>query len=232
MLTNVRLVLAAVLATTACTSSTAATRNFPVGGFDRVANSAPVDVRVHVGGAPSARADGPQDVLDRLIIEVRGGELVVRTTPGRWFGNWGSHGRTIVTVTAPAISGASLSGPGNLNVDRVRTRAFTARLSGPGDLSVGSVEAGSVDVTLSGPGDLTLAGRAATGRLSLSGPGDIRAGGLTVRDAEVSLTGPGDIALSASGLVRGRLSGPGDITITGGARCDISKSGPGDVRCR
>jgi len=232
MLTRMRLVLIGALAATACSPSHAATRAFPVGGFDRIANTAPVDVRVHVGAAPSARANGPQDVLDRLVIEVRGGELVVRTTPGRWFGGWGSHGRTLVEVTVPALNGASLSGPGNLTIDRVRARAFTARLSGPGNLSVGSVEAGSVDISLTGPGDLTLAGHAATGRLGLSGPGDIRAAGLTLRDADISLSGPGDLALSATRLARGRLSGPGDITITGGARCAISKSGPGDVHCR
>ena len=229
---TMRMILLSLVAATACSSSTAATRNFRVGTFDRIANSAPIDVRVHVGPAPSARANGPQQMLDKLVVEVRAGELVVRTLPGNWFSGWRNAGRTVVDVTVPALNGATLSGPGNLAVDRVRSRDFAARLSGPGDLSIGSVEAGRVTVDLSGPGDLTLAGRAGSGRLSLSGPGNIHAAGLTVRDADVALTGPGDIALSASGLVRGRLTGPGDITVTGGARCDIRTTGPGDVHCR
>jgi hypothetical protein len=227
-----RILLFSALAATACSPSLAATRNFPVGNFDRIANAAPIDVRVHVGPAPSVRANGPQQVLDKLVVEMRGGELVVRTLPGNWFSGWRNPGRTIVDVTVPALNGATLTGPGNLAVDRVRSRDFAARLTGPGNLSIGSVEAGNVTINLTGPGDITLSGRAQTGRVSVSGPGDVHAAGLALRDAEVLLSGPGDIVLTASGLVRGRLSGPGDISVTGGARCDIRKSGPGDVTCR
>src|SRR3954465_12068359 len=100
-----RIILFSILAATACAPSLAATRTFPVGAFDRVANSAPVDVRVHVGPAPSARANGPQQVLDRLVVEIRGGELIVRTLPGSWFSGWRNAGRTFVDVTVPALNG-------------------------------------------------------------------------------------------------------------------------------
>jgi len=225
-----RTILLSVLTLSACSPSGATTRNFPIGGFDRVAASAPVDVRVHVGSAPSASASGPQNVLDRLVIEVRNGELVVGTKPGLFTG-WRSSGRVYVDVTVPALNGATLTGPGNLAIDHVRARTFTARLSGPGDMSVAALQADHITADLSGPGDLTLAGNAASASVSLSGPGNVHGSALTLRDAEVSLSGPGDIALTASGQVRGRLSGPGDIRITGGAHCSISKSGPGDVSC-
>ena len=214
-------------------SASAATRAFPVGAFDRIASSGPFTVHVRTGAAGSVRADGPQDVLDRLRIETRGGELSIGTKPGGWFSGWHmGRDKTVIEVTVPTLAAATLSGPGDLVVDRVRARTFAATLSGPGNLSVGMIEAGDVDLRLSGPGDLTIAGHAATARMVLSGPGDIRANGLSVRDATVDLSGPGGIALTASGVVRGALSGPGDITVAGGARCAISKSGPGAVHCR
>lgn len=229
-----RTLLATTLAMTAlvaCAPSSAATRSFAIGGFDRVRSSVPYDVQVRTGGQPGVRATGPQDVLDRLDIRVDGGELVIGSRPGSWFAS--SHGaRTVIEVSAPAVAGATLSGPGDMTIDRVRARTFTARLSGPGNLSVGALEAGHADLQLSGPGDMTLAGRAETVRIALSGPGDVRAGKLSVRDADLQLSGPGEIAIAASGAATGRLSGPGDITVTGGARCDIAKSGPGDVTCR
>ena len=228
-------VIAIVLFAGLAMPAAAATRGFPVGGFDRVRTTGPFDVRVHVGGAPAVRADGPQEVLDRLRIEVRGGELVIGTTPGSWMSGWhwgwGKQGRTVISVVAPALVGASLSGPGNLDVDRTRARSFEASLSGPGNLTIGALEAGDATFTLSGPGDLTVSGRAARARMTLSGPGDIRAQGFTARDLTVMLSGPGDITTNAIRSADGRLSGPGDVTIGGHPRCTISKSGPGDVRC-
>ena len=227
-----RLLALAPLVLAAASPATAATRGFPVGGFDRIRSTVPFDVHVHTGTAPSVSAEGPQDTLDRLKIEVRGGELVIGTVSGGWFSGWHwSHGKTLIHVGVPMIGAAALSGPGNLNVDRVQGRTFSASVSGPGDMNVGAVEAGHLGINLSGPGDLTIAGRAATAELNLSGPGDIRAKALTLRDATITLSGPGDITVNATGHADVTLSGPGDVTITGGARCSITKHGPGDVTC-
>jgi hypothetical protein len=221
-------------AAAAAMPAAAAVQSFPVGGFNRVVNATPFDVRVHTGGAVSVRANGPDKVLERLDIVVRDGRLMIGTQRGSWFSgwNWRKEGQTVIDVTVPALQGVALAGPGNLSVDRARADHFVANLSGPGDISIGALQAGSLDLNLSGPGNLTLAGRAQTARLRLSGPGSIRAAKLAVRDADISVSGPGDVALTASGTVGGSLAGPGDIVITGGARCQIRKSGPGDVRCR
>ncbi|WP_420142421.1 head GIN domain-containing protein [Sphingomonas sp.] len=227
-----RLVIASALSLAVLpVAAPAAVRSFPVGGFDRVKNSTPFDVRVHTGGRPAVRADGTDKALERLEVTVRGGELVIGTRQGSWW-NWGSGMKAVIDVTVPALTGVSLSGPGNLSVDRVRAGAFSATLSGPGDINIGALQADSVTIGLSGPGGVTVAGRARTARIRLSGPGDVRAGGLVVRDADLSLSGPGDISIGATGSARGTLSGPGDIHVQGGATCQIRKSGPGDVHCR
>lgn len=228
-----RLIALLPLALAACAPASAATRSFPVGKFDRVRSSVPFGVRVHTGVAPSVNARGPQEALDRLRIEVRGGELVIGTTPGSWFSGWHlGHGKTIIEVGMPTIDAAALSGPGDLAIDRVQGHSFAASLSGPGDLGIGLIEVGHVDLDLSGPGDVTVAGRAASARMTLSGPGDIHAGKLTLRDAAITVSGPGDLTASATGHADITLSGPGDVTVTGGARCAVTKHGPGDVICR
>ncbi|WP_404710680.1 head GIN domain-containing protein [Sphingomonas sp. MMS24-J13] len=215
------------------TSAEAAARNFPIGGFSRIQSNVPFTVHVHTGAAPSARAQGPQDALDRLIVDVVNGELVIRSKPGSWWSAWNWHReRAFIDVTVPMLTAATLSGPGDLTIDQIRTRDFNATLRGPGDLTIDAIDTGDATLTLDGPGDLTVKGRAATAHITLRGPGDVRASGLTVRDATVNLTGPGDVALGATGVVNGALSGPGDIAIHGGARCQISKHGPGDVSCR
>jgi hypothetical protein len=228
--------LSALLATAAALGATgagAATRAFPVTGFSRIQSNVPFDVHVHTGAAPSVRAQGPQEALDRLIVEVVNGELVIRSKAGSWWSGWNwHHEKALIEVSGPMLNAATLSGPGNLTIDLIRARTFNATLRGPGDLMIDAIETGDATFTLEGPGDLSVKGRAATAHVTLRGPGDVRASGLTVRDATVSLSGPGDIALGATGVVSGTLSGPGDISIHGGARCEISKHGPGDVSCR
>jgi hypothetical protein len=225
-----KLILPLLLAA-AATPALAAERSYSVGGFDRVSNSTPFDVYVHTGKAPSAHAAGDDRAIDRLQIEVVGGELRVATKQGSWFGwHWGNQ-RARIDVTVPAISGANLAGPGNLNIDLVRGRAFTAQLSGPGNINVGAIQAGDIELRLSGPGDISIAGHGGHGTFHVSGPGDIRAAGLTVQNANVSISGPGNVRANVTGSADVTVSGPGDAHLTGGAHCTIHKSFPGDATC-
>lgn len=228
------LMLLALLAVGVATPAVAAERSFPTGGnFDRVANATPFDVYVHTGRQPSVHAIGSDEGLKRLRIENRGGELRIDTVRGGWFSGWNWRGnqRARIDVTVPMVSAVSLAGPGNLNVDNVRTRTFRTSLSGPGNVVIGRIEAETVALNLSGPGDITVAGSARSGDLTISGPGDIHADKLGLGDATISVSGPGSLIATVARTADVRLSGPGDVNIRGGARCSIHKSGPGDVRC-
>jgi hypothetical protein len=228
-----KLIAAALLATAAATPALADQRAFPVGGFDSLASSGPWTVRVHTGAAPSVHATGDKDVLDRLQIEVVGGELRIGSKPGSWFGgwHWNSSSHTRIDVTVPMLHSLTVSGPGDLTVDVVHAPTVAVRLSGPGDITVGTLDTKAIDIDLSGPGDIKLSGRAGNARVRLSGPGDIHGKALTVGDVDVHLSGPGTVTLDAYGHATGTLSGPGDIYLGSHAHCDIHKSGPGDVHC-
>lgn len=226
--------LAAAIALLGAGAADAAERNFPTGGgFERVSNSTPFEVYVHTGKAASVHAVGTSEALDRLEIENRGGELRIGTKSGSWFGgwHWGRGERLRIDVTVPMVSEVNVSGPGNLNVDTVRTRDFGAHLSGPGNINVGSVEAAGVTLRVSGPGDIRIAGHAGRAEMNVSGPGNIRAGNLNLGEANVSVSGPGDIDATVTRIADVRVSGPGDVRIRGGARCSVHKSGPGSVNC-
>ena len=226
--------LAAIIALVSAGAAQAAERNFPTGGgFDRVSNSTPFDVYVHTGKGPSVHAVGTTEALDRLEIENRGGELHIGSRSSSWFGgwHWGRGDRLRIDVTVPMVSEVSLSGPGNLNVDAVRTRDFGAHLSGPGNINVGTVEATGVTLHVSGPGDIRIAGHAGRADMHVSGPGSIRANDLTLAEAEVSVSGPGDVDATVTRVADVQVSGPGDARIRGGARCSVHKSGPGSVNC-
>ncbi|HTU09421.1 MAG TPA: head GIN domain-containing protein [Allosphingosinicella sp.] len=201
-------------------------RDFQVGAFERINLAGPMDVQVRVGAQPSVRAEG-REGLDRLEIVVVDGELRIGTVRG----TSGPLRDIVVHVTVPALTAASLNGPGDIDIDRVRGARFAAAVNGPGNLSFGELRVETASFAVNGPGGIRAAGGAPRAEAVLSGPGNMRLDGFETRDASVSLTGPGHIDLRATGAVSVTLSGPGNVTVTGGARCSVTSSGPGSVRC-
>jgi hypothetical protein len=217
----------------ACASSAgAATQSYGVSNFDRMRISGPFDVHVRVGGSPSARATGPKDALDRLSVDASGGTLVVKSLPGGW-GGWptGSHGPVVIEVSVPALRGLSITGSGDVTVDRVRGDALDLAQSGSGSLDIGGIDVGTITAVMTGSGDMSLAGKARTASATLTGSGDLKASGLLVDDAQTKLVGSGDLSLGARHVVKVLLAGSGDVTIAGPAACAVTRSGSGDVHC-
>lgn len=209
-------------------TAAAANRTFQVGAFDRILLAGPPNVMVAVGGPPSIRAEGDAELVERLEIEVVNGELRIGLRPGT---TYRSHGNVVVHVTVPSLRAATISGPGDINIDRVEGQAFAAAVSGPGDLDVRQLRVGNASFTLTGPGGIRAVGGAQRVSAAVSGPGDLRLAAFEAVDATVSLNGPGDVALRATGTAAVQLSGSGDVTIAGGARCTVARAGPGDVDC-
>lgn len=211
----------------------AATRTFPVSGFDKVRSSVPFDVFVRTGEALGVHAVGKDDVLARLHVSVRGGTLMIEVDKGRWYQNLTlrKEDRVRINVTLPRLSGVALAGPGDLSVNALGAPAVSVALEGPGNITIGAIAAGRADISLTGPGNIIISGKSGSARISARGPGDLRGAQWTVNDATVELIGPGDVSLTALRTARVRLTGPGDVRIRGRPRCQVAKLGPGSVRC-
>jgi hypothetical protein len=205
-------------------------RSFQVGAFQSVSLEGSHDVVVTVGGAPSVRAEGDAQALERLDIRVEGGTLKVGSRPGGWF-SFRNHGGVTVYVTAPALSGATIAGSGDMRVDRVQAEAFEAEIAGHGDMEIGAIQAARVSFSIAGAGGIRAAGTAEQSDVSIAGSGSVSLERLQTRRTSVSVAGSGDIAVRASESVEGSVMGSGDVTVHGGARCSISKMGSGDIRC-
>lgn len=228
-----RLLIVAALLGTAAAPALADTRDFRVGGFDRIASGGPWSVHVHTGKAPSVHADGPRELLDRMQVEVVGGELRLGVKPGSVFSglSFGRGSKTVIDIAVPMIAALTLNGPGEASVDRIHAPRFAAHLAGPGSLSVATIDTQDLTIDMSGPGRVAIDGRAGRATVRVSGTGSVEGRGLTVGDADVRLSGVGNIALTAFGRVTGSMSGIGSIEIGGKPRCEIRRSGIGSVKC-
>lgn len=209
-----------------------AQRAFPAGAFDRIALQGSADVVVTVGGAPSIRAEGDAEAVERLEIVIENGQLRIGERDSgsdSWFG----HNRRGVTVhvSLPALAKAAIGGSGDMLIDRVAGPRFEAAIGGSGDMAIGALQADDTQFTVAGSGDIRVAGRTGTTQLSLAGSGDIDAGAMESRTADISLAGSGDIRVRASETANISSMGSGDVTVAGTARCTVRKAGSGEVHC-
>jgi len=207
-------------------------RAFQVGEFQAVSLEGSHDVVVAVGGAPSVRAEGDAEAIERLDIRVENGTLKIGSRGSNgWFSSR-HRGRVTVHVTAPALNAASIGGSGDMRIDRVEAPRFAASIGGSGDMEIGALRAERASFSIAGSGDIrAAAGQVGEADISIAGSGSVSAGSLETRRADVSVVGSGDVELRASEAVDASIMGSGDVIVHGAARCNVSKMGSGDVRC-
>lgn len=210
-------------------SGAAGQRSFEVGAFHGVSLEGAHDVIVTVGGAPSVRAEGDAEALERLDIRVENGTLKVGTRRGNW--SLRRHRGVTVYVTAPSLDRASIGGSGDMRIDRVQAERFAASIGGSGNIEIAALRAGQADFSVAGSGNVRAAGSADAADISVAGSGNLRLDTLETRRADVSVVGSGNVAIRATEEVDATVMGSGDIVVHGPARCSVTKMGSGDVRC-
>lgn len=211
-------------------SGSGTSRSYSVGGFTAVSLRGSDDADVRVGGDFSVRAQGPADMLDDLEISKDGDTLRISRKSNSGF-HWGGGRSVKVFVTMPSIAGASLSGSGDMTIDKVTGGSFDGSLSGSGDLAVQHMAVDKASLSTSGSGNVSAAGTAGQVKLDSVGSGDIDAGALTASQADVSTAGSGDLSITVNGPVKASSMGSGDVTVHGNADCSVSKMGSGAINC-
>lgn len=232
------LILSAIIATTAAAGCTAkqstdpgpnGAKDFQVGDFKNIESAGSYDVTVRTGARPSVRAEGPQNMLDRLIVEVKGDRLTIRQQNSNF--RWGRSDPVRIAVTVPELHGATIAGSGTLSVDKVVAERFKATIAGSGELSLPQVQTKSLELEIAGSGSGRVAGRADTANYSIAGSGEVDASKLQSKDVQLNIAGSGGVSANASGTVQGAIMGSGEARITGGAKCQVTKAGSGSITC-
>lgn len=208
-------------------------RSYQIGSFDRIQVAGPYEVEVRTGDNPSVSAQGAERGIERLVVEVHGGELRIHPEKRSGFNlGLGKPHKVRLTVTVPSLHAASIAGSGEIRIDSVRGERFAGRIAGSGELTLDRVEVADLSFGIAGSGEATArTGRARSVLYEIAGSGDIDARGVEAETAEVSIAGSGNVSGHASGTANVKIAGSGDVEITGGARCTVSKHGSGDVRC-
>ena len=205
-------------------------KDFKVADFKSIESAGSYDVIVRTGAAPSVRAEGPQNVIDRLEIKVDGDELHIRPKDGGNF-QWGRSAPIKILVTVPQLQAATIAGSGTISVDKVAGDSFKAAIAGSGDLSVPQMKVKSVEFEIAGSGSASIAGETETADYTIAGSGELDASRLKSRDVKLTIAGSGAVQANASGEVKGEILGSGEARVTGGAKCAVEKLGSGSIVC-
>lgn len=212
-------------------SAQAAERTFPAGDFHRIASSGTPHVIVTVGPTVSVRAVGEVAAdLERLSIAVADGELKIGIWPDPGY----NGGRRTVTVhvTVPSLDGASLTGAGNISIDRIAGPAFLGSVSGAGNIEIGALKADRARLSVSGSGNMRAAGTVGQIDVQVSGSGIADLRGLDGGDAHLSVSGSGNTELGSARTADIVGSGSGGVSVGGRPHCTVHTTGFGEISCR
>lgn len=197
--------------------------------FNSVKALGPDNIVFVTGDAFTIKAEGNAKAVATLRYKIDEDSIVIGREKGTWFGEEG-EGVTI-TITAPALSAASLAGSGDFTADRMTGDDVAVKVAGSGSLNIANVEAKKLETKIAGSGDAIVSGKVESADFSVAGSGSIDAQKLTTTDAEVSIAGSGDVRLNATGKVKAKVAGSGDINVSGGASCDSKSMGSGSISC-
>ncbi len=166
------------------------------------------DVRARIGAQTSVTVSGDDNLLEFVLIDVRNGVLHVDLERG----SYQMKESLVVHVTTPILRAVVLDGSGDISVEGLAERAFSATLDGSGDISA-TGEVDELEVILDGSGDITLTG-------------------LRAREAAVELDGSGDVEVFVEDSLRVDIDGSGDVAYRERPSIDVDVSidGSGEIR--
>jgi hypothetical protein len=223
---------AVALLLTTTSPALAEERRAMVTQFDSIRVEGPFRVIVTTGATvrPAAVASGSPRALDGVDIRVEDRTLVIRASTGGW-GGWPGDRieQASIEISSPHIAALSLTGGGQITLDRMQAADASVQLAGSGRIRVAAIDADRLDTRLIGSGALELSGSARRASFTNTGTGAITAGGLAVRDLTARSESSGDSRFAASQSATVSALGLGAIDVTGGAPC--TASGPGPMRC-
>jgi hypothetical protein len=222
--------LAAVAPASAATSRE---RGFSVTDFDRIRVIGPFVVELETGKAPSARATGSPQSLERVSIVMQGQMLVIRADSSAWGGWPGRKYETAkVKITVPMLRSASVEGSGTLSINRLKGQKLTLGVTGAGNLIVDQIQADQLNLSLLGDGSATLTGTANIGVATGRGTSSLKAGLLKVKSLEMAWQSAGNAEIEAISVAKIVSIGAGNVTVLGTkTACTVDASGAGQVIC-
>lgn len=197
--------------------------------FDRITLAGEGEVVVVDGDGHVLTIETDDNLLPLIETNVQGGTLEIATRAGVDIDPTGS---IVYRVTAPEVTGVTLTGAGSFRLDECQADTFSIALSGAGDITIADLTADNLDVALSGAGSIDVAGAVTAQDVDVSGVGDYNARLLESAEASVVASGVGSATVWVTEALDAEVTGVGGIDYYGSPQVTESVSGIGRVNHR
>lgn len=164
--------------------------------FDQIRlDNVGIQLDVSVGEDFSIEVSGEEDLVETLLLKVRGDKLVIYRDDGHKVWDRRGNDSPFVKITMPSFTGFDLRG------------AVDANIRG--------VDSDEVEFDLKGAGNIEVEGKCRWLILDLRGAGNVEAEDLICEEVDVNLKGAGNIEVHASEKVNAEINGMGNIDVYG-----------------
>ncbi len=180
------------------------TDSYKLATFDQISTSIPGKINVVVGSSVSVKVETDDNLIDDLDVVVKNGTLHLDTK------NDIRPTKVIFTITVPSLKALELSGAGDVNITKIKTKSF--------------------DLDLSGAANVKLAGEVTNLKIDVSGASDIDAKALKAQIVNLDMSGAGSARLSVSQSLTADISGACSVRYFGDPKVTKSISGVGSIK--
>lgn len=198
-----------------------------VSGFDKITNSTSVDLFISQGSEYKLVIEAKdQKDLDKIVTEVNGETLKIKTKPGSW-----NLSNMKIYVTLPELNALAISGSCDVRAEKtMKSDEFALAISGSGDVRFEDIQTNDLSIAVSGSGDVRMAGKSTSSvQIGVSGSGDIDLQNVETKNANISISGSGDVKVFATETLNSKTSGSGDVYYKGDAQVIAKSTGSGSI---
>lgn len=177
----------------------------------KIANYTSVDVEYNINKEGKVVISGPEEVIDKISVEVKGSTLDIRVKSS--VSSVNTTG-VKVKVFLPDLNEVTVYGSGDFNADKISTTALGLNIIGSGDIRVGTIDTASVKLLIRGSGDVKIDNLLSTNvQLLTQGSGDIIVKEVQSTLMKSTVQGSGDVILDhlVSARAEALIQGSGDV---------------------
>ena len=169
-----------------------------------------------------------QNILDAMITEVEGSNLVIRYKNDVQVS---SHERITIMVTGPAANSLRISGIGNIKtLDPIHPTILDLDISGSGNINLNSVTTNYISANISGSGNIIIGGGSSgEEKLNISGSGNMNLADIITNRVTTNTSGSGTTRVNATQLLDVTISGSGSVYYKGNPAINTHTSGSGSI---
>ena len=197
--------------------------------FNAIKVSTGIDLYLKMGDTEAVKIVADDDIIDRLVTEVKDGTLRIYMKRGDWF-DWGGNKTRKAYVTVKEIVAIDASSGSDVKTENtLEGESLKINASSGSDVNM-DLYFKNVSLNTSSGSDARLSGKVKTFEAEASSGSDIKAQELESKICKVRVSSGSDATVSVSDELYAKASSGGDVRYYGNPTIkDIEESSGGDV---